>query len=73
MIVLAGDILSSAGEQLSCETNDSNIRISSMVAVEQLETLEFYLTTCLSSSLDSELLKFLRTWAGFNLNSVTLT
>lgn len=44
-----------------------------MVAIEQLETLEFYLTTCLSSSLGSELLKFLRTWTGFNLNSVALT
>ena len=32
-----------------------------MVVVEQLETLEFYLTTCLSSSLNSELFKFLRT------------
>ena len=73
MIVLAGDILSSAGEQLSCETSDSNIRISAMVVVEQLETLEFYLTTCLSSSLNSELFKFLRTWTGFNLNSVSLT
>lgn len=39
-------------------TNDNTIRISSMVAIEQLETLEFYLTTCLSSSLGSELLKF---------------
>lgn len=44
-----------------------------MVVVEQLETLEFYLTTCLSSSLNSELFKFLRTWTGFNLNSVSLT
>lgn len=44
-----------------------------MVAIEQLETLEFYLTTCLSSSLGSELLKFLRTRTGFNLNSVALT
>lgn len=67
-LVMAGDILSSTGEQLSCWIAT---QVAHQVVAEQLEFLEFYLTTCLSSPLDSELLSG---WSGFIIkNPLTLT